>query len=67
MHDLHLRVDRMSQKTIRGTRVLVLCMLNQPATRVESTCIHMLIECPKYNTGALMLCVEITRAVKRAC
>ena len=48
---LHSRVNRMSQKTTRGTHVLVLCMLNQPAIHVESTCIRVLIEVPENNTG----------------
>ena len=47
--------------------VLVLYVLNQPATHSESTCIRVLIECPKTNMGALMLCAEITHAIKHAC
>ena len=49
------------KKTTQGTCVLVLYVLNQPTTHVESTCIRVLIECTKTNTGALMLCAEITQ------
>ena len=61
----------MSQKTTRDTRVLALRMSNLPAIHVESTCIRVLIECPKKTTRGtrvlLMLCAEITHAVKHAC
>ena len=55
----------MSQKTTRGTHVLVLCMLNQPAVHVESACIHVSIECPNNAMGTcvlLMLYAEMTHA-----
>ena len=51
----------------RITRVLVLCMLNQPAVHA---CIRVSIECPKNDTGTcvlLMFCAEMTHAVKHAC
>ena len=58
-------------------RVLIECPKKQhgytcvSTMHVESTCIRVLIECPKKTTrGArvlLMLCVEITHAVKHAC
>ena len=57
----------MSQKTTQDTHVLVLCMLNQPAVHVEYTCIRVLIECPKNDTGTrvlFVLCAEMTHAVK---
>ena len=58
---MHLRVNRMSPNATQDTRVLVVCMLNQPAVHVESTCIPVSIECPKNDTSTcvlLMLCAE---------
>ena len=54
-----------------GIVELKLCLENSlKKEHAETTCIRVLIECPKNDMATcllLMLCVEMTHAVKHAC